>query len=67
MPVLNNFERGARAEKKRIFFGQNVPKKCLKTPFLACFFKILPAAQKFGPKQGPFSALGDLGKSLLSV
>ena len=38
-------------------FGRNA--------FLACFFfKILPAAKKFWPKQGFFSALGELGNFL---
>ena len=36
-PIHTNFEKWARAEKTR-FFGQNFPKKSLKTPFLACFF-----------------------------
>ena len=48
-PMYTNFEGGARAEKTQ-FFGQKFSKKCLKTPFLACFFKILPAAQKISPK-----------------
>ena len=52
--------RGERAPKKRIFFKifQKVPK----TDFSACLFKIMPAAQKFWPKQGLFSALLELEK-----
>ena len=38
-------------------------RKVHKTPFLACFFKNFPAAQKVRPKQGPFTALGELEKS----
>ena len=42
-------------------------KKCLKTAFLTCCFKNLPAAQKIWPKQGFFSGLEELGKSIWST
>ena len=58
-PTYTNFE-GERLPKKKEIFN-------LKR-FLACFFfKILPVAQKFGPKQGLFSALGELGKPIWST
>ena len=44
-------------------FSCQVPKN----GFLTCFFKKLPAAQKVWPKQGLFTALGELGKSILSI
>ena len=59
-PIFTNIEGGARAEK-RIFFSIFF-KKCLKLTFSACLFKIMPAAQKFWPKQGLFSALAELEK-----
>ena len=49
-----------RAEKT-IFFS-NFSQKCLKTPFLACFFINLSAAQKFWSKWGLYSDLGELQK-----
>ena len=36
---------------KAQFFWSKFSKNCLKAPFLACFFKILPATQKLYPKQ----------------
>ena len=54
--INNNFEGGARAEKNAIFWSK-FSKKCLKMPFLAYFFKILPTAHKFWPKQGLWSVL----------
>ena len=56
--IYTNFE-GERAPKKCDFLSKFF-KKCLKTAFLTCFFKNLPAAQKTWPKQGPFSALEEL-------
>ena len=35
--------------------------------FMTCFFKDLPAAQKFGPKLSLFIALRELGKSIWST
>ena len=49
-PIYTNFEGGAHAEKTHFLF--KFSKKCLKTPFLGYFFKILPAVQKIWPKQG---------------
>ena len=66
-PIYTYFKRGARAKKKRIFFSSKFSKKYLKTPFFGLFFKILPAAQKILPKQGLFSILGELGKSIRST
>ena len=43
-PVYTNFEGGALAEKTQ-FFWLKLSKKCLKTPLLACFFKILHIMQ----------------------
>ena len=62
-PIYTNFE-GERAPKKNGFFLSNFSKKCPKTAFLTCFFKKLPAAQKIWPKQGLFTALGELCKSI---
>ena len=45
-PVYTNFE-GEHAPKKTAFLVKSF-QKVPKTPFLACFFKILPAAQNFG-------------------
>ena len=56
-PVYTNFE-GEHAPKKTAFLVK-IFQKVPKTPFLACFFKILPAAQLW-PKQGLFSVLGAL-------
>ena len=51
--------REERAPKK------TVPKKVPKNAFFDLFFfLILPAAQKFWPKQGFFTALGELVKSI---
>ena len=46
---------------------QEKPKKVDQNNFatFACFVKILPAAQKFWPKLGLFSALGELAKIIL--
>ena len=55
--------RGERAPKKRDFLVKFF-QKSLKKPFLGCFFKILPAAPKFWPKQGQNSALGELENSI---
>ena len=50
-PIHTNFERGARS--KNAIFWSNVSKKKLKNNFFGLlFFKILPAPQKFWPKQG---------------
>ena len=50
-PMHNKFE-GERAPKNANFRSK-FSKKCLKTPFLACFFfKNLPAAQKIWLKWG---------------
>ena len=56
-PIYTNF-KGERAPKKTRFFVkifQKVPKTA---------FKKLPAAQKIWLKQGLFTALGELGKSI---
>ena len=42
--------RGSAGRKNAIFWSK-FSKKCLKTPFLDCFFKFLPAAQKTWPKR----------------
>ena len=64
-PLFTNFEWGARAKKTG--FWSKFSKNCLKTPFLACFFKILPAKQKIWSKWGLFSDLGELRKSIWST
>ena len=56
------FEGGARA--KKINFLVEIFQKVPKNAIFGLFFKILPAAQKFWPKQGLYSGLGDLRKSL---
>ena len=62
-PIYINFEGGARAEKTR-FFGQHFPKNAKKRFFFLTYFvKILPAAQKFWPKQDFCTALEELEKS----
>ena len=52
-PIYTDFwgggGRGDRAEKNAIFWSK-LFKNCLKMPFLACIFKILPAAQKVSSK-----------------
>ena len=53
-----------RAEKTQ-FFGRNFS-KVLKNAIFALFFKILPAARKFWPKQCIYSGLGELRKSIWS-
>ena len=58
--------RGSAPKKNAIFWAK-FSKKCLKTLFLACLFKILPAAQKIWPKQRVFSALRELRKSIWSI
>ena len=52
-PIYTYF-KGERAPKKRNFLVK-IFQKVPKNAFLACFFKILPAAQKFGPKHGLLS------------
>ena len=52
-PKLTYYKEEVHAEKNAIFLSKCF-KKWLKTPFIACFFfKILPVAQKIGPKQVP--------------
>ena len=46
------------------FFLTKFSKKGPKTAFSTCFFKKLHAAQKIWPKQGLFTAMGELGKSI---
>ena len=46
------------ARRKNAIFWSKFSKKCLKTPFLACFFKILPAAQTIWPKLGQKPCFG---------
>ena len=59
--------RGERAPKKLNFLVKNF-QKVLKNAFFGPFFiKILPASQKFWPKQGLCSTLGELGKSIWST
>ena len=60
-PTYTSLEGGARAEKTQ-FFGEIFPKKWPKNAFLACFFEILPAAQKFRAKQG-LAVLWDSSKN----
>ena len=65
-PINTNFEGGARA-KKRNFLAevfQKVPKNAI---FGTMSFKILLAAQKFWPKQGLYSGLGELRKLVRST
>ena len=62
-PIYTNFEGGSARQK---FFGQNF-QKVPKTPFRPVFCKILPAAQKFWPKQSLCNALRELGKSIWST
>ena len=50
-----NLKGGARAKKRN--FPIKIFQKLPENAFLACFFKNLPAAQKFWPKQGLFTAL----------
>ena len=57
-PKYANFEGGAR-RKKRDFFGQHFP-KVRKNAFFHCFFKNLPAEQKFWSKWGLYSNFGEL-------
>ena len=64
--ILVTPPKKARRKKNAIFWSK-FSKKCLKTPFLACFFKILPAAQKIWPKLGQNRALGELEKSIWST
>ena len=64
-PIYTNIGEGARAGKK--FFFSKFLKKCLKTTFSACLFKIMLAAKKFWPKQGLFSALVELEKLVWST
>ena len=66
MRIYFNFE-GERAPTKNAIFWSTFFKKFLKTPFLAHFFTFLPAEHKFRPKQGLFSALGELEKSTWST
>ena len=42
--------KGSRRQKKKRIFWSKFFKNCLRTPFLACFFKTLPPAQKIWPK-----------------
>ena len=39
------------ARRKNAIFWSKFSKKCLKTPFLDCFYKFLTAAQKMLPKK----------------
>ena len=66
VPICTNFEGGVLVEKTR-FFWSKFSKKSLKTPFFGLFLKILPADQKFCPKQGLFNDLEELGKSIWST
>ena len=65
MPIYTHFEGGARAEKRDFLVEilQKVPKNAI----FGLFFKILPAAQKFLPKQGLYSGLRELRKSVWST
>ena len=64
-PLNTNIE-GERAPKKKDLFVK-IFQKVPKNGFLTCFFKNLPAAQKIWPKQGLFTALEELGKSIWST
>ena len=55
-PIYTNFE-GERAPKKTRFFCQNFSKSAKKR-FFDCFFKNLPAAQKFLQKIGAKRCFG---------
>ena len=63
-PIYTNFE-GERAPKNAIFLS-TFSKKSLKTTFLACFLKNLPALQKIWSKWGLYSDMGELRKSIWS-
>ena len=64
-PIYTNFEGGVRAKKRN--FLVKIFHKVPKNAFFGSFFKILPAAQKILPKQGLFSVLEELGKSIWST
>ena len=49
-PIFTNFEGRARAEKPN--FWSKFSKKCIKTLFMACFLKKLPAAKKIWSIRG---------------
>ena len=62
--------RRERAGIKRDFlveYFKKVPKNAFFFKVLACFFKLLPVAQKFWANQCLFSALGELGESIWST
>ena len=65
-PIYTNFEGGVRDEKTQIFWSK-FSKKMTKNAFLACFFIILPAAQKMWSKWGLFGDLEELRKSIWST
>ena len=60
-------QRKTRSEKTQ-FFWSKVSKKCLKTPFLACFLnqKFACAAQKTWSKWDLYSDLGELKNPIRS-
>ena len=60
-------EKNLDPGSKNAISWSKISKKCLKTLFLACFFKILPAAQLTWPKWGQNSVLGELEKSTWST
>ena len=64
-PTYTNFEGERAPEKCKLLV--NIFQKVLKNVFLANFFTRLLAAQKTRPKQGFFSALGELEKSIWST
>ena len=66
-PIYTSFEGDRAPKRKTIFFCQNFPKKAQKRLFLTRLFKNVHAAQKIWPKQRPFSALGELWKSISST
>ena len=61
-PIYTNFEWGPRAEKNAIFRSK-VFKKCLKTPFLACFFLNFACCAKNLAKIGTRTVLWESSKN----
>ena len=80
IPLYENFMKGCmkstwmkkvwtpevKTLRKNAISWSKISKKCLKTPFLACFFKIWPAAQQVWSKWGQNSVSGELEKSTWS-
>ena len=58
---MNNFEGGAHAKKNAVFRSK-FSNKCLKTPFITCFFFNLPAGKINLTKKGLYKVSEELGK-----